>query len=169
MDQHWRSYGSELPCLSSLVPPSFQKLWEIGNMLDTGRSGEAKDVIINNPISLHCETSAAPPPTLTWYKDGRPLTSSDRVLILPGGDCSEEGEPKALPNVFLLIYQGQSGDRLSGHVIELPQAAKCHRYPWSFKLGESRLRTWHKQEHTLVNSHQPKVLWLSCTSIFLII
>ncbi|XP_073903349.1 hemicentin-1 isoform X3 [Castor canadensis] len=67
------------------VPPSFQKLWEIGNMLDTGRSGEAKDVIINNPIFLHCETNAAPPPTLTWYKDGRPLTSSDRVLILPGG------------------------------------------------------------------------------------
>ncbi|ELV11507.1 Hemicentin-1 [Tupaia chinensis] len=67
------------------VPPSFQKLWEIGNMLDTGRSGEAKDVVINNPISLLCETNAAPPPTLTWYKDGRPLTSSDRVLILPGG------------------------------------------------------------------------------------
>lgn len=53
-------------------------------MLDTGRSGEAKDVIINNPISLYCETNAAPPPTLTWYKDGRPLASSDRVLILPG-------------------------------------------------------------------------------------
>jgi hypothetical protein len=56
-------------------------------MLDTGRSGEAKDVIINNPLSLHCETNAAPPPTLTWYKDGRPLTSSDRVLILPGKHC----------------------------------------------------------------------------------
>uniref|UniRef100_H0XAK9 Hemicentin 1 n=1 Tax=Otolemur garnettii TaxID=30611 RepID=H0XAK9_OTOGA len=67
------------------VPPSFQKLWEMGNMLDSGRSGEAKDVIINNPISLYCETNAAPPPTLTWYKDGRPLTSSDKVLILPGG------------------------------------------------------------------------------------
>ncbi|XP_020958298.1 hemicentin-1 isoform X2 [Sus scrofa] len=67
------------------VPPSFQKLWEIGNMLDTGRRGEAKDVIISNPISLYCETNAAPPPTLTWYKDGHPLTSSDRVLILPGG------------------------------------------------------------------------------------
>ncbi|XP_007935886.1 hemicentin-1 [Orycteropus afer afer] len=67
------------------VPPSFQKLWEIGNMLDTGRTGEAKDVIINNPISLYCETNASPPPTLTWYKDGHPLTSSDRVLILPGG------------------------------------------------------------------------------------
>ncbi|XP_055962583.1 hemicentin-1 [Sorex fumeus] len=67
------------------VPPSFQKLWEIGNMLDTGRTGEAKDVIVNNPLTLHCETSAAPPPTLTWFKDGRPLTSSDRVLVLPGG------------------------------------------------------------------------------------
>ncbi|KAM6165457.1 hemicentin-1 [Erethizon dorsatum] len=67
------------------VPPSFQKLWEIGNMLDTRRSGEAKDVIINNPISLYCETNAAPPPTLTWYKDGHPLTSSDKVMILPGG------------------------------------------------------------------------------------
>lgn len=61
-------------------------------MLDSGRSGEAKDVIINNPISLYCETNAAPPPTLTWYKDGRPLASSDRVLILPGKDCSEQGE-----------------------------------------------------------------------------
>uniref|UniRef100_H0WC62 Hemicentin-1 n=1 Tax=Cavia porcellus TaxID=10141 RepID=H0WC62_CAVPO len=67
------------------VPPSFQKLWEIGNMLDTRRNGEAKDVIINNPISLYCETNAAPPPTLTWYKDGHPLTSSDKVMILPGG------------------------------------------------------------------------------------
>ncbi|XP_044528060.1 hemicentin-1 [Gracilinanus agilis] len=67
------------------VPPSFQKLWEIGNMLDIGRSGEAKDVIINNPISLYCETNAVPPPTLTWFKDGFPLTSSDKVLILPGG------------------------------------------------------------------------------------
>ncbi|XP_036351171.2 hemicentin-1 [Ochotona princeps] len=67
------------------VPPSFQKLWEVGNMLDTGRSGEAKDVILNNPISLYCETNAAPPPTLTWYKDGHPLSSSDKVLILPGG------------------------------------------------------------------------------------
>ncbi|KAM9212162.1 hemicentin-1 [Dugong dugon] len=71
--------------VSIQVPPSFQKLWEIGNMLDTGRSGEAKDVIVNNPISLYCETNASPPPTLTWYKDRHPLTSSDRVLILPGG------------------------------------------------------------------------------------
>uniref|UniRef100_A0A3B5LKZ5 Hemicentin 1 n=1 Tax=Xiphophorus couchianus TaxID=32473 RepID=A0A3B5LKZ5_9TELE len=41
-------------------------------------------VILNNPISLYCETNAVPPPTLTWYKDGKLLTSNDKVLILPG-------------------------------------------------------------------------------------
>ncbi|XP_055671290.1 hemicentin-1 [Falco peregrinus] len=70
------------------VPPSFQKPykeWEAGNTVDTGRGGESKDVIVNNPLSLYCETSAVPPPVLTWYKDGYPLSSSDKVLILPGG------------------------------------------------------------------------------------
>nr|XP_014344645.1 PREDICTED: hemicentin-1 [Latimeria chalumnae] len=70
------------------VPPSFQKptgIWETGNSVEAGRVGENKDVILNNPISLYCESNAVPPPTLTWYKDGKPLTSSDRVLILPGG------------------------------------------------------------------------------------
>ncbi|XP_010148594.1 PREDICTED: hemicentin-1-like, partial [Eurypyga helias] len=70
------------------VPPSFQKPykeWEDGNRVDTGRGGESKDVIVNNPLSLYCETNAVPPPVLTWYKDGYPLSSSDKVLILPGG------------------------------------------------------------------------------------
>ncbi|NXL89730.1 HMCN1 protein, partial [Alectura lathami] len=70
------------------VPPSFQKPyrgWEAGNVVDTGRGEENKDVIVNNPLSLYCETNAVPPPVLTWYKDGYPLSSSDKVLILPGG------------------------------------------------------------------------------------
>uniref|UniRef100_A0A674IMN9 Hemicentin-1 n=1 Tax=Terrapene triunguis TaxID=2587831 RepID=A0A674IMN9_9SAUR len=70
------------------VPPRFQKpprAWEVGNTVDTGRGGETKDVIVNNPLSLYCETNAVPPPVLTWYKDGYPLSSSDKVLILPGG------------------------------------------------------------------------------------
>ncbi|XP_067391212.1 hemicentin-1 isoform X2 [Emydura macquarii macquarii] len=70
------------------VPPRFQKppgAWEVGNTVHTGRGGETKDVIVNNPLSLYCETNAVPPPILTWYKDGYPLSSSDKVLILPGG------------------------------------------------------------------------------------
>lgn len=70
-----------------VVPPSFQKPykeWEAGNTVDTGRGGENKDVIVNNPLSLYCETTAVPPPVLTWYKDGYPLSSSDKILILPG-------------------------------------------------------------------------------------
>ncbi|GAA6099393.1 hemicentin-1 isoform X2 [Tachysurus ichikawai] len=63
------------------VPPSFQKNGD-SSIVSTG---EVKDVILNNPILLYCETNAVPPPTLTWYKDGQPLTSSSRVLVLPGG------------------------------------------------------------------------------------
>ncbi|NXI30722.1 HMCN1 protein, partial [Sterrhoptilus dennistouni] len=59
--------------------------WEAGNLVDAERGGESKDVIVNNPLSLYCETNAVPPPVLTWFKDGHPLSSSDRVLILPGG------------------------------------------------------------------------------------
>ncbi|KAI5614770.1 hemicentin-1 isoform X1 [Silurus asotus] len=65
------------------VPPSFQRNGDSGAGITS--AGEVKDVILNNPISLYCETNAVPPPTLTWYKDGHPLTSSSRVLILPGG------------------------------------------------------------------------------------
>ncbi|KAE8293961.1 Hemicentin-1 Fibulin-6 [Larimichthys crocea] len=50
-----------------------------------GFVGDVRDVILNNPISLYCETNAVPPPTLTWYKDGQLLNSNDKVLILPGG------------------------------------------------------------------------------------
>ncbi|XP_061490012.1 hemicentin-1 isoform X2 [Rhineura floridana] len=70
------------------VPPNFRKPsggWEDGDELGAGQGGGAKDAILNNPLSLYCETNAVPPPVLTWYKDGYPLSSSDKVLILPGG------------------------------------------------------------------------------------
>ncbi|KTF76822.1 hypothetical protein cypCar_00021533 [Cyprinus carpio] len=63
------------------VPPSFRGF----GVSDSGNNGDMKDVILNNPISLYCETNAVPPPVLTWYKDGRLLTSNDELLILPGG------------------------------------------------------------------------------------
>ncbi|XP_016146102.1 hemicentin-1-like [Sinocyclocheilus grahami] len=63
------------------IPPSFRGFGDS----DPGNNGDVKDVILNNPISLYCETNAVPPPVLTWFKDGHLLTSNDKVLILPGG------------------------------------------------------------------------------------
>ncbi|XP_033937393.1 hemicentin-1 [Pseudochaenichthys georgianus] len=68
------------------VPPNFNRPGGVGDSTSPpGFGGEVRDVILNNPISLYCETNAVPPPTLTWYKDGQLQTSNDRVLILPGG------------------------------------------------------------------------------------
>ncbi|XP_034265503.1 hemicentin-1 isoform X1 [Pantherophis guttatus] len=74
--------------VSIQVPPSFRKpfgFWEDGNVLSRSQRGRAKDVIVNNPLFLYCETNAVPPPVLTWYKEDFPLSSNDKVLILPGG------------------------------------------------------------------------------------
>ncbi|KAM3620522.1 uncharacterized protein V6R79_024924 [Siganus canaliculatus] len=65
------------------VPPNFNRPGE--DTSSPGVSGDTRDVILNNPVSLYCETNAVPPPTLTWFKDGQELISSDRVLVLPGG------------------------------------------------------------------------------------
>ncbi|XP_028442536.1 hemicentin-1 isoform X2 [Perca flavescens] len=68
------------------VPPHFNRPGGVGDSTSsTGLGGDVRDVILNNPISLYCETNAVPPPTLTWFKDGHLLTSNDKVLILPGG------------------------------------------------------------------------------------
>ncbi|XP_055041763.2 hemicentin-1 isoform X2 [Misgurnus anguillicaudatus] len=65
------------------VPPSFRGSGDSGS--GPGYNGDVRDVILNNHISLYCETNAVPPPVLTWYKDGHLLSSNDKVLILPGG------------------------------------------------------------------------------------
>ncbi|XP_074490966.1 hemicentin-1 isoform X1 [Sebastes fasciatus] len=68
------------------VPPNFNRPGGDGDTASSpGFGGDVRDVILNNPISLYCETNAVPPPTLTWYKDGQLLASNDKVLILPGG------------------------------------------------------------------------------------
>ncbi|XP_070688049.1 hemicentin-1 [Pempheris klunzingeri] len=68
------------------VPPNFNRPGGFGDTTSSPGFGlDVRDVILNNPISLYCETNAVPPPTLTWYKDGQLLTSNDKVLILPGG------------------------------------------------------------------------------------
>lgn len=41
-------------------------------------------VIVNNALELQCEASGIPTPSLTWLKDGRPLT--DGLRVLQGGE-----------------------------------------------------------------------------------
>lgn len=45
---------------------------------------EKLEVVLSHPVTLSCESNAIPPPKLTWYKDGRKLTSGDGVVLLPG-------------------------------------------------------------------------------------
>uniref|UniRef100_UPI00398EE55D hemicentin-1-like n=1 Tax=Pristiophorus japonicus TaxID=55135 RepID=UPI00398EE55D len=73
------------------VPPIFHKLygvnaaWEVISREDEVEEiVEHREVTVNSPVSLYCETNAIPPPQLSWYKDGKALPATDDVLVLPG-------------------------------------------------------------------------------------
>lgn len=78
-------------------------------------------MILNNPISLYCETNAVPPPTLTWYKDGQLLTSNDKVLILPGDTYKKiiRKRENKTENEFLLTFHSFFS---GGRVLQIPRA-----------------------------------------------
>ncbi|XP_069861249.1 hemicentin-2 [Dipodomys merriami] len=76
------------------VPPMFQKVNEAGADLEAlsqeeeearGEVTEFREIIENHPAYLYCDTSAVPPPQLTWHREGRPLAASDGVSVLQGG------------------------------------------------------------------------------------
>ncbi|XP_009958752.1 PREDICTED: hemicentin-1-like, partial [Leptosomus discolor] len=57
------------------VPPSIK-----GGNITTEVSA-----LLNNLINLECETKGIPVPTITWYKDGRPIISSPQALYVDRG------------------------------------------------------------------------------------
>ncbi|XP_066112042.1 hemicentin-2 isoform X1 [Saccopteryx bilineata] len=63
-----------------LIPPSISKDDSMG------KAG-VKEVKtkVNSTLSLECECWAAPPPAISWYKDGRPVIPSERLRILGEG------------------------------------------------------------------------------------
>ncbi|XP_054466068.1 hemicentin-1 [Anoplopoma fimbria] len=74
------------------VPPVFHRVtnreaaWGLGHEDDDNEDMvENREVVLGHPISLSCESNAIPPPKLSWYKDGRKLTSADGVVLLPDG------------------------------------------------------------------------------------
>ncbi|XP_012576655.1 PREDICTED: hemicentin-2 [Condylura cristata] len=72
------------------VPPMFQKVGDVGEAFELlsreeeARGGvtEYREVVENSPAYLYCDSDAVPPPTLTWYRGGRPLVATDGVSIL---------------------------------------------------------------------------------------
>ncbi|XP_041856289.1 hemicentin-1 [Melanotaenia boesemani] len=75
------------------VPPIFQRVanreaaWGLGHEGDDYNEDmvEKREVVLGHSVSLSCESNAIPPPKLSWYKDGRKLTSADGLVLLPGG------------------------------------------------------------------------------------
>ncbi|KAM7033975.1 hemicentin-2 [Acridotheres tristis] len=75
------------------VPPIFQQQTSPKEALEIfyreedqdGEVTEHRQAVLGQPTALYCDTSAIPPPQLTWYKDGEPLSPGPGVLMLQGG------------------------------------------------------------------------------------
>ncbi|KAF4016760.1 hypothetical protein G4228_008189 [Cervus hanglu yarkandensis] len=63
-----------------LIPPSISKDDPLGEV-----SVKEVKTKVNSTLTLECECWAVPPPTISWYKDGQPVTPNLRVRILGGG------------------------------------------------------------------------------------
>lgn len=46
-------------------------------------------MLVGKSVTLECESNAVPPPTITWYKNGRVVTESANLRILAEGQMLE--------------------------------------------------------------------------------
>uniref|UniRef100_A0A4W6D352 Hemicentin-1 n=1 Tax=Lates calcarifer TaxID=8187 RepID=A0A4W6D352_LATCA len=67
--------------LSVFVPPSIRD--------SSGDSPVVVNVLVGKSVTLECESNAVPPPTITWYKNGRVVTESANLRILAEGRMLE--------------------------------------------------------------------------------
>lgn len=58
---------------SLLVPPTI-----------IGLNPETVTVVVNNFVSLSCEATGFPPPTLSWLNERGPIQANTNALIMPG-------------------------------------------------------------------------------------
>ncbi|XP_058997342.1 hemicentin-2 [Mustela lutreola] len=63
-----------------LIPPSISKDDALGEA-----SVKEVKTKVNSTLTLECECWATPPPTISWYKDGRPVTPNPRLRVLGEG------------------------------------------------------------------------------------
>ena len=68
--------NNELICKNIFsVPPRF--IEEEGSGEDFTTLPESPEILQNQSIRLGCPVDAIPPPTITWFRDGRPLRPND--------------------------------------------------------------------------------------------
>ncbi|XP_035392059.1 hemicentin-1 [Electrophorus electricus] len=90
------------------VPPVLHRVslgtsgWAVGEREEgeerrerDGGESERREVVLGSSISLSCESNAIPPPHLSWYHDGRPLSTTRGAMLLAGGQVLQ------LPHVGL--------------------------------------------------------------------
>lgn len=63
------------------VPPSIRD--------NSGDSPVLMNVLVGKSVTLECESNAVPPPTITWYKNGRMVTESDNLRVRADGQVLE--------------------------------------------------------------------------------
>lgn len=64
-----------------LVPPSIRD--------SGGDTPVLVNTLVGKSLSLECETNAIPPPSISWYKNGRLVTESANMRILEEGQRLE--------------------------------------------------------------------------------
>lgn len=69
-----RMTGGSFCALCRLVPPSIRDSGGESPLVVNTRAGKS--------LTLRCETSAVPPPNITWYKNGRLVTESTNLRVL---------------------------------------------------------------------------------------
>lgn len=47
------------------------------------------NTLVGKSLTLECETNAVPPPSITWYKNGRAVSGSANLRILEEGQRLE--------------------------------------------------------------------------------
>lgn len=63
------------------VPPSIRH--------SSGDLPVVLNVQVGKSVTLECESNAVPPPIITWYKNGRPITETANLRILADGQMLE--------------------------------------------------------------------------------
>uniref|UniRef100_A0A8C8M5M0 Hemicentin 2 n=1 Tax=Oncorhynchus tshawytscha TaxID=74940 RepID=A0A8C8M5M0_ONCTS len=70
---------------------------------------QGEEVVLGHPISLSCESNAIPPPHLSWYREGRKLSTADGVVLLPG----ERGTMPSRSSSTISNWQGRTACTLT--------------------------------------------------------